>query len=137
MKTTNYINAFIEIAEDSPVKAAEIPPQKNGARTAAFIQFDMISKHPYKYTSDDVIFQVFAEKNDIKGSAALKEEREKFFAKGQPCLRTSALGKRYGWGIHSDDKGKVALYPVDSKEYKTFAKDKTLEHVKAMRAKRA
>lgn len=137
MKTTNYINTFIEIAEDCPVDAAEIPPQKKGERTAAFIQFDMISKHPYKYTSDDVIFQVFAEKNEIKGSSALKEEREKFFSKGQACLRASALGKRYGWGIHSNEKGQVALYPVDSKEYKAFVKDKTLGHTKAMRSKRA
>jgi hypothetical protein len=28
MHTTNYLNTFIEVAEDCPVKAAEIPPVK-------------------------------------------------------------------------------------------------------------
>ncbi len=27
-----------------------------------------------------------------------------FFSKGQPCLRASDLGKKYGWGIHSDSE---------------------------------
>jgi len=60
--TTNYTDTFIEISEDSPVKTGEIPPTKRETKTAANIQFDLIIKHPYKYTSDDVIFQVYADK---------------------------------------------------------------------------
>lgn len=134
--TTNYINTFIEIAEDCPAKTAEVPPKKNGAQTAASLQFDMIYDHPYKFTSDDVIFNVYAQKNEIAASEK-KAEREKFFSKGQPCMRSSALGKRYGWGVHSDDKGRVALLAVDSKEYQKLAKDKSVTHTKAMRSKKA
>jgi hypothetical protein len=64
-------------------------------------------------------------------------EREKFFAKDQPCLRSSALGKRYGWGIHSDADGKVALYARESQDYQRLANDPTLKHLKAFRSKRA
>ncbi len=135
--TTNYKDTFIEVAEDCPVKSAEIPPQKSEEKTAASIQFQMIYSNPYKFTSDDVIFQVFAEKSKIKSKTQLASEREKFYSKGQPCLRSSPLTKRYGWGVHSDAGGKVAIYAVDSTEYKKFAKDKSLAHVRAMRSKRA
>ncbi|WP_217601880.1 DUF6157 family protein [Chitinophaga sp. GbtcB8] len=136
MHTTNYINTFIEIADDSPTATAEIPPLKGDNKTAANIQFEMIIDHPYKYTSDDVLFNVYAVKNNIRKSD-LKEEREKFFSKGQACMRASALTKRYGWGVHANEEGKIALYGVDSDEYKKFIKDKKLQHVKAMRSKKA
>ena len=134
--TTNYLNTFIEIADDCPVKSGEVPPKKEGIQTAANLQFDMIYNSPYKYTSDDVIFSVYAYKNNIS-SADKKAEREKFFSKGQPCMRSSPLTKRYGWGVHSDDKGRVALIAADSKEYHKLAKDKTTAHTKAMRSKKA
>jgi len=136
MHTTNYINTFIQIADDSPTSIAEIPPLKGENKTAANIQFEMIIDHPYKYTSDDVLFNVFAIKNNIPKSD-LKEEREKFFSKGQACMRASALTKRYGWGVHANEEGKIALYGADSEEYKKFVKDKKLQHVKAMRSKKA
>jgi len=94
-QTTNYKDTFIEIAEDCPIKAAEIPPLKGEKKTVANLQFEMLIDHPYKYTSDDVIFQVYAQKNEIKKSDQ-KEAREVFFSKGQPCMRTSPLTKRYG-----------------------------------------
>ncbi|MEJ7677003.1 MAG: DUF6157 family protein [Segetibacter sp.] len=81
MKTTNYYNTFIEVAEDSLIEAAEIPPKKGTERTAANIQFEIISDNPYKYTSDDVLFQVFAEKNKVTGKELISE-REKIFFKG-------------------------------------------------------
>jgi hypothetical protein len=135
MKTTNYFNTFIEVAEDCPVEEAEIPPQKT-EKTAANIQFEMISNHPYKYTSDDVLFEIYAMKNKISNTKRAAA-REEFFSKGQPCFRSSPLTKRYGWGVHSNEEGKIAIYPLGSSDYKKFAKEKSLAHVKAMRSKRA
>ena len=54
MKTTNYFNTFIEVAEDCPVKSAEVPLQKGDNPSIANIQFDMITANPYLYNSDDV-----------------------------------------------------------------------------------
>ncbi len=135
MKTTNYYDTFIEVADDSLIEAAEIPPKKGNEKTAANIQYEIISDNPYKYTSDDVLFQVFAEKNKIAGKALISE-REKFFSKGQPCFRSSPLTKRYGWGVHSNAEGKIAIYAVESDEYINFLKDKKQKHLKAMRSKR-
>ena len=63
--------------------------------------------------------------------------RAAFFAKGQPCLRSSALAKRYGWGIHSDEGGRVALYARESERYAQLAADPHVNHLKAMRNKRS
>jgi hypothetical protein len=133
--TTNYADTFIAIADDSPATQGEIPPVKGDTRTVANIQYDMISKHPYKYTSDDVLFLVYAERNDLTKSEFAKA-REQFFSKGQPCLRASPLTKRYGWGVHCNKDGKVALVGCETKEYKKLLADKILSIVKAMKSKR-
>ena len=64
-------------------------------------------------------------------------ERKKFLSKGHPHLRVSALAKRYGWGIHNDAEGKVALIAVESREYKRLLKDPRTAKVKAFRSTRA
>src|SRR5688500_4446588 len=101
MKTINYTDTFIEVAEDCPVLLAEIPPQKGDFKTVANLQYEMIKNNPYKFTSDDVIFAVYATRNDIP-KKEFDKEKEKFFSKGQACFRSSPLAKRYGWAIHSD-----------------------------------
>ncbi len=135
MKThsTNYFNTFIAVADDCPASTAEIPPTKGDTRTAANVQFEMISKNPYKYTSDDVLFHVFAEKNGLAPSE-IASAREQFFSKGQPCFRASPLTKRYGWGVHSDKEGRIALYGLGTKEYQGLMLDSTVKMLKAMKS---
>ncbi|MEZ0005864.1 hypothetical protein ABH942_001221 [Flavobacterium sp. 28YEA47A] len=133
--TTNYKNAFIEVAEDCPAVEGEIPPVKGEAKTVANLQFEMLSKNPYTFTSDEVVFQTYAIKNDLAESE-LATAREKFFSKGQACLRTSPLAKRYGWGIHHNNEGKIALFGCETDQYEKFQKDKKLQVVKAMRSSR-
>lgn len=135
MHTTNYENAFIEIAEDCPVARAEVPPDLGDRKTIANLQFDMISEAPYRYTSDDVIFTVHADRKGI-AEAERAVERARFFSRGQACLRASPLAKLYGWGIHSDAAGRVALVPAGSEEYRRLAEDPDVRHVRAMRSKR-
>lgn len=133
--TTNYKNTFIEVAEDCPSTTGEIPPLKGENKTIANTEFEMISKNPYRYSSDDVLFQVFADKNDLT-KPEYNEARTKFFSKGQACLRASPLTKRYGWGIHNDENGKIALYGMETPEYEKYSKDENLKIVKAMRSSR-
>jgi len=131
MHTTNYYNTFIEVAEDCPVVVAETPPQK----TAANIAFEIIKNHPYKYTSDDVLFQVYTAKTNVP-EADWNGEKQKFFSKGQACFRASPLTKRYGWGVHCNTEGKIALYTLESEEYKKFFQYENLKIIKALRSKR-
>ncbi|MBF0292409.1 MAG: hypothetical protein HQK86_09665 [Nitrospinae bacterium] len=135
MKDNNYYPTFIEVAADCPVKSSEVPKQRGEEKTIPVLQYEMIANNPYKYTQEDVLFEVFATRNNIpKENRA--DERKKYFSKGQPCLRCSALGKRYGWGIHFNEKGMAAIYGVETAAYRNYAKDKKLKHVKAMSSKR-
>lgn len=132
--TTNYVNTFIEVASDC--KAAEgAPPPEKQAKTIARMQYELIGANPYAYTSDDLVFTVYAER---AGLAAAEREfkRAEFFSKGQPCLRSSPLAKTYGWGIHFDGEGKIALYPRGSADYERLRGDASLQHLKAMRSAR-
>ena len=133
--STNYYNTFIEVAEDTKAISGTEPPIRGSKKSVANYEFDMIYKNPYKHTSDDVFFSVYAQRNDLLKSS-LKKERELFFSKGRPCFRASPLTKAYGWGVHSNEEGKVAIYGVDSKEYTKFVKDKGTIKKKAMRTSR-
>ena len=123
--STNYIDTFIEVAEDCPATVAEIPPARE-PRTAAQIEYEMLIDSPYQYTSDDVLYESNGRRREMS--------RDDFFAKPQPCFRASALGKKYGWGVHSDKDGKIAIYALESNEYQKLASDDGLKHLKAMRS---
>jgi hypothetical protein len=116
------------------VTKGEIPPITD-TKSIARLQYEMLSKNPYAFTSDDILFRVYVNRNDLTESE-LNAARKQFFSKGQPCLRASPLTKRYGWGIHSDNMGKVAMFGVETQAYETFIKNAALKKVKAMRSKR-
>jgi hypothetical protein len=132
--TTNYINTFIEVADDCPISESQIPPEKK-EKSLSNLQYEFLVKNPYKYTSDDLIFKCYITKNDISESEK-NNERNKFFSKGQPCLRCSALAKRYGFGFHHNEKSKVAIILVESEEYRKLIQNNFVKKVKAMRSKR-
>lgn len=133
--TTNYFDTFIEVSEDTKAMSGTIPPSKGDKKTIAQMQYELIANHPYKYTSDDVLFRVFAERNDVPQSE-LKEARDEFFSKGQACLRASPLTKTFGFGVHSDGDGRVAIYGMETPEYGKFVANENLKKVKAMRSAR-
>jgi hypothetical protein len=134
--STNYCDTFIEVAEDSRAIGGEVPPAKGGEPTVAGLQYALVAAAPYAHTSDDVLFEVHATRHGVP-DAERAAEREKFFSKGQPCFRSSPLAKRYGWGVHSDSAGRIALVAVGSPEYEALATDPGVRHLKAMRSKRA
>jgi hypothetical protein len=119
MHTTNYFDTFIAVAPDTAATAATEPPQRP-TPSIAELTYRMIAEHPYGFTSDDVIFGVWADRRGIAEDER-ESARAEFFAKGQPCLRSSDLGKRYGWGVHADAEGRVAVVPMDSDEYARLA----------------
>lgn len=135
LHTTNYSDTFIEVADDCPISQGETPPSKGKNPSVAELQFQMLHQHPYEYTSDDLLFQVFADRNDLT-EEEYAEARTKFFSKGQACLRASPLAKRYGWGVHHNADGKIAIFGNESEAYQKFLRDQQVKKVKAMRSKR-
>ena len=136
--TTNCVDTFIKVAEDCPARSGEEPPRA-GRPTVAGLQYAMIANAPYRYTSDDVIFATSAQGREL-GAKATKSERNAaraaFFSRGQACMRASGLGKRYGWGVHADREGRIAIYAVDSERYQALSRDSKLTQTRAMRSKR-
>ena len=133
--STNYYNTLIEIAEDCPVQQSEAPPVKGQKQSVANLQFDMIKENPYQFTSDEVLFSVYANRKDLDIDH-WNEHRKSYFSNGQPCYRASPLPKRYGFGIHNDKEGKIALLGVETEAYQRLLEDKTVKKIKAMRSKR-
>ena len=136
MGTTNYTGTFIQVAEDCPRAAAEVPQAGSKGPTAASLQYALVAERPYQLTSDDVLFEAYAARQGVSDEDRAAS-REAFFAKSQACLRASPLGKRYGWGIHHDDQGRIALVPLGSERYRELAADQSLQQLRAMRSKRA
>ena len=134
--TTNYFNTFIEVAEDAHRTAGTMPEPGKKGKTIAAMQFEMVARHPYGYTSDEVLFQVFADRNDLT-EPEYEHAKAAFFSKGQPCFRASPLPKSYGFGVHFNEAGKMAIYGVESEKYRSLVADPTVTKLKAMRSSRA
>ena len=129
--STNYFDTFIEVAEGAKAGCGTKPPVKD-TKTVAEIQYDLIANNPYMYTSDEVLFQVFADRKNL-AAEEYKQAREQFFSKGQPCFRASPLTKTYGFGIHFDSDGKIAQYGMETEEYQGFLADAGIKKLKAMK----
>ena len=41
----NYIDTFIEVADDSPAQIASVPAHKGGKKTIPVLQYEMIANH--------------------------------------------------------------------------------------------
>ena len=119
MDNVDYVNTFIAVAPDSAAESGITPPAKENPTVAART-FELVHEHPYEFTSGDVIFTVWADRRNVPAEER-DAARAEFYSKGQPCLRSSDLGKRYGWGIHADAAGRVAAYAIDSPEYAALA----------------
>jgi hypothetical protein len=46
------------------------------------------------------------------------------------------LAKKFGWGLHSDAQGRLALVGADSDQYRELLADPATKTVKAMRSSR-
>lgn len=131
----SYKNTFITSSEDSTANSAVVPVPRNGKPTIASIQYDLIKNNPYKYTQEDVQFNTYLIKNGIE-LQQMEEMRKQFFSKPQACFRASPLVKKYGWGIHYDEQGKIALFSVNSNEYNRFLHLENVTVIKGIRSKR-
>lgn len=133
MHSTNYADTLITVAPDSRAEAAKAPPQGRG--TVAERQFTLLDGHDYELTSDDLIFTVHCDRQGIPPDER-PAARDAFFSTGRPCLRTSPLAKTYGWGIHADAHGRIALVPRESDRYQALLADDDTTKRPAMKSSR-
>ena len=131
--TTNYFDSFIHVSADCGAAAGTVPPKPD---SVAGLQYRLIHDAPHTMTSDDLLVAVTAARRDVPADEqdALRAE---IFSKGQPCLRASPLVKTYGWGVHHDAQGRIALVGRETAEYAAHAGDPALAQVPGMRSRRA
>jgi hypothetical protein len=135
----NYYRTLITVADDCPVDESVVPTPRGERKTVAVLQYEMLADAPYELTQEDVLFGTWLRRQgdpDLT-PAEIRTLREEFLAKPQPCLRTSPLAKRYGWGFAFDEDGRVALCAMESEEYRDLLERDDVEVLKAMRSRRA
>jgi hypothetical protein len=63
----NYYDTLIEIADDCPAIKGQVPQARGGGgkKTKAVVEYELLVKHPYTYTEEDIAFEVYAVLHDI------------------------------------------------------------------------
>ncbi|WCL53718.1 DUF6157 family protein [Gimibacter soli] len=130
--STNYYQSFITCSADCPAREGEIPAKPG---TIAALQYDLLANGPYTITSDDLLFEVHAIRNGIAASDR-DAEKAAFFSKPKACLRASPLVKQFGWGLHHDEEGRIALVGLGTETYKDLTSRADIKTVPGMRSKR-
>jgi len=133
MHTTNYVNTLIEFSEDCPAETGTVPP-KSG--TVAELQYRFLSEDPYRFTSDQLLAAVTATRQKRR-EAEWPDVMAELLAKPQACLRSSPLVKTYGWCLHHDGKGRVALVAPQSEDHLRLRADPGVVKTRGMRSKRS
>ncbi|MCM3342467.1 DUF6157 family protein [Paenibacillus sp. MER TA 81-3] len=137
----SYTDTFIRVASDCPVTSSTVPESKKATKPIHVLQYELLSQHPYHYTHEDLIFEVHIRHKGIDAQVIRlrgEELRAELFSKPHPCLRASMLPKKFGWGIHYDAEGKIAIYGMESVEYQRFLQtdDGSVKLLPAMRNSR-
>lgn len=120
----NYLDTFITVAPDSVVTESKVPEPREQP-TIPQLEYELLSAAPGKYTQQEIQFAVHVRRLGLSPKevkARRQELWDAFFSKPHACLRASALPKKYGWGIHFDPEGRITLVPIQSSEYRQFAK---------------
>jgi hypothetical protein len=127
VKSTNYTDTLITASPDTSVSAGTIPEKP---QTVAGIAHALVSARRYAFTSDDLLHAVHVARGGTK-------TRDEFFATPQACLRASPLVKQFGWGIHNDGQGRVALVGMETEEYRRLLDDPAVAKTAGMRSRKA
>jgi len=131
----SFLNTFIRISPDCPEPAGIEPSCRGGKKPVHLIHLELLQKSPYHFTHEQLLVEGEFLREPSTGETK-QEIRTRLKEKSLPCLRTSQLAKRYGWGFHFDAKGKIAAYAAGSEGYRKLSADSVIEQVAGMRSKR-
>ncbi|WP_240353397.1 DUF6157 family protein [Cohnella algarum] len=139
----SYKDTLILISEDCPAEAGIVPQSAKETKPAHVIQYELLSANPYRFTHEELLFEVHVRHKGIPEDKAAADRRliwDELFGKSHPCLRASMLPKKFGWGVHYDAEGRIALYGAESPEYQNWLENEGKEGnpklLRAMRNKR-
>jgi len=116
-------NTFIQIAPDSTAESGAVPESSREPKPVHMLEYELLAGAPYRYTNDELLFEVHVRRlglSEAEVDARRDELWRAFFAKSHACMRASMLPKKFGWGVHSDAEGRLALVARDSEAYRRF-----------------
>ncbi|TLS52876.1 hypothetical protein FE782_05740 [Paenibacillus antri] len=138
--TNKIVNTFVKVSADCPAERGIVPASKKETKTAHEVQYEILTEHPYTYDLDGLIVETYI-RHKLAGEAVDEARRAQvrgeLLSKGQPCMRASMLPKKFGWGVHYDEAGRIAIVPMESEEYQRFLERTDLKQEFAMRNKKA
>ena len=94
----SFLNTFIRIAPDCPENEGIEPPVRGGKKPVHLIHLELLRDAPYQLTHEDLLVKGESLREPPSGETKT-EIRARLREKSLPCLRTSALGKRYGGDV--------------------------------------
>ena len=109
---------LIEVAGDSEVDHAMEPPDGGTKKNIQRIMYEVLIENPYRYTEIELLHEVHV----------VRRNRDDLKLKSY-TIKRSPLVKRFGWGIHRNQEGKLALISVESDLYRELQ-----ESIKTTRA---
>lgn len=138
-----YKDTLILVSADCPAEYGAVPGGGKAGKPAHVIQYELLAERPYHYTHEDLLYEVHVRHKGVPEEelASRGEQiRAELLAKPHPCMRASMLPKKFGWGVHFDAEGRIALYGKESPEYQAWAEasgPNAPKLIPAMRNKRA
>lgn len=118
-----YQEELIEIAEDCPADHAVEPPNDRPSKTRARIAYEILSEHPYQYTEIEFFHELDVVRRN-KPNAKIESYQ----------IKRSPLAQTYGWGIHRNQQGELALVAMESNRYREL--QGTVKRTKSYRRSR-
>lgn len=136
------VNTFVTVAPDTTARCASVPTARGENVPVHLFHYELLSKQPYQLTIQDLVFATHVRKLGLSAAEVKRRKQalwDELFSKSHACLRASALPKKFGWGVHHDAQGRIALVPMESDEYQRLASGKVagVKVVPAIRTKRA
>lgn len=119
-QNNDLVNTLITVAESSS-KTSTIPKSNRKNETVKEVVYRVLKENPYKFKQYELFYEVHI--NQLKKTKVLKLETYK--------LQRSELCSSLGWGFHGDEHGRIAIFPVESKEYKALFNDSTIRKMNA------
>lgn len=114
---------LIEIAPDSTSTRSEEPHDSGTEKTIARISYEVLADDPYKFSEREFYHEVHVVRRE---RSDLKIENYN--------IKRSPLVKKYGWGIHRNSDGKLALVACESRRYQELLADPLVKKTKAYRS---
>jgi hypothetical protein len=117
-----YCNTLIKVASDCTVKRGTIPESNRKAFTDATVYYEVLSQNRYKLTEREF----YKESLEIRLRKKVKHKKY--------MMKRNILCKKWGWGVHFDCNGKMALVGCETNEYNKLLSDPAITKMAAYRS---